>query len=804
LQVLALRSLVVSILISLFFISPALAAEQHAHSSFDNPPYVHSAHCKKEVLENGLEMYLSEAIYEHPLPKMAPTISGPAALSLPAYHSNPDAHQKIYLNFKGCFTPKWGNPWDDFNDLVTPPFDDDGDYATFNASELAKIEEVWKRVSEDYAPFDIDVTTEKPYSFQNGQSLEVCIGGRSSDWLDRSVGGTAMLNSYSNSSVNVVFVFAENLGRRAKSMAEAASHEIGHAFGLYHQSEWEDDEKVREYYRGFGSGDTGWAPIMGSSYSKTWSTFANSRNSAGKYQNDVDVITRSKNQITYRPDDHGSTNATATNLTPDNDYRIASNGLIEQMSDVDVFEFYTAAGDITLTVDNFEVGPNLNVKIELRDISNNIIATGDPEDSLDASISANVAAGRYFLHVMTGATTIQISVGQYIVDGTLIAPGEASESTLVSAVNVTQPGTTYRDIEVHLTDSDSLNISSIGTGDVIVTGPNGFSQVASFQSIISTSNRSSMTAIYRVSSAWDKIDNGVYDINLAANQVYDNLGNPFPADYLGSFSVELRLVPPASISAEVDVSLSHVDITWGTVSEATGYSIYRSTLFGSNGSNIADVANVTTYRDTSAQAGISYYYSVKAKNAFGAGEASSQVLGRRAADLSPSVATLIFTQDITADGHADSEIRVRYADGDLVNGSSIGAGDLLILGPNSFVQVATFVSSDTSNPTSMVGYYKVLAPNTTWSGADNGTYQIYLRANQVTDSVSNTFASRSLGTFFVSLAPPQSPVQISAGVDMSMDHIDVSWAAVTGLQDTRYIVQQVLLTLEVLLQISEQ
>ena len=45
------------------------------------------------------------------------------------------------------------------------PFSTDTDYTTFSDAEQVAIQRVWLRVSEDYAPFDVDVTTERPATF---------------------------------------------------------------------------------------------------------------------------------------------------------------------------------------------------------------------------------------------------------------------------------------------------------------------------------------------------------------------------------------------------------------------------------------------------------------------------------------------------------------------------------------------------------------------------------------------------------------------------------------------------------------
>ncbi len=73
-----------------------------------------------------------------------------------------------------------------------------------------------------------------------------------------------------------------------KSCAEAASHEAGHTLGLGHDGA---NGTQTEYYGGQGSGNTGWAPIMGVGYDQTvtqWSKgeYANANNT----QDDLAII----------------------------------------------------------------------------------------------------------------------------------------------------------------------------------------------------------------------------------------------------------------------------------------------------------------------------------------------------------------------------------------------------------------------------------------------------------------------------------------------------------------------------------
>jgi hypothetical protein len=89
----------------------------------------------------------------------------PASLK---FHSKPGAPNVIYLNFGGETVT--GTAWNDTEGVSTfeaLAFSTDGDRSTYSDSEQLSIRRIWQRVAEDYAPFDVDVTTERPASFNN-------------------------------------------------------------------------------------------------------------------------------------------------------------------------------------------------------------------------------------------------------------------------------------------------------------------------------------------------------------------------------------------------------------------------------------------------------------------------------------------------------------------------------------------------------------------------------------------------------------------------------------------------------------
>src|SRR5262249_26581873 len=137
--------------------------------------------------------------------RLVPT--GPYPLdSIPALNSLPRAAASLYLDFDGHFEPVWGG----FRNVTTPVFDQDGDRTTFTDGELNSIRPIWRYVAEDFAPFQINVTTVVPPSFDDGVALRVSIGGDGS-WYPVPAGGVASLNSFTDPSfVNTVYVFSDN------------------------------------------------------------------------------------------------------------------------------------------------------------------------------------------------------------------------------------------------------------------------------------------------------------------------------------------------------------------------------------------------------------------------------------------------------------------------------------------------------------------------------------------------------------------------------------------------------------------
>ena len=118
-------------------------------------------------------------------------------------HSLPGANHTIYLDFTGHTTE--GTTWNSaygITTIVSPPYDIDGDTSTFNATEIERIQITWQTVSEDFRPFNIDVTTEDPgpaaLSYQGGGDTQwgTRVVITDDTWANCSCGGHAYIGSF--------------------------------------------------------------------------------------------------------------------------------------------------------------------------------------------------------------------------------------------------------------------------------------------------------------------------------------------------------------------------------------------------------------------------------------------------------------------------------------------------------------------------------------------------------------------------------------------------------------------------------
>ncbi|HEX8916373.1 MAG TPA: fibronectin type III domain-containing protein, partial [Humisphaera sp.] len=335
--------------------------------------------------------------------------------AVPAYDSLPSASKRIYLDFNGASGGSWGS----FTVTTTPAYDTDGDATTFSDTEQSNIRSIWSRVAEKYAPFNIDVTTVDPGTYASGQTLRAVIGGAGA-WMGGGAGGIGYVDSFSSvySAKNTVWVFPKNLANGTpKYVAEAAAHELGHGFGLDHQSVYSSTGTLVDEYN---PGTAAAAPIMGDSYDATRGLWwkGPTVESSTTIQDDMAVIARSANGFGYRPDEAGDTVDAAATPTLSGTSLTAA-GVIAKTSDVDQYAFTTGAGTVSFAGSVISAGATLNLKLSLYQADGTLVASADTS-ALGETLSATVPAGDYRIAVASHGT--YGDVGQYTLAGTLVTP----------------------------------------------------------------------------------------------------------------------------------------------------------------------------------------------------------------------------------------------------------------------------------------------------------------------------------------------------------------------------------------------
>jgi hypothetical protein len=122
------------------------------------------------------------------------------------------------------------------------------------------------------------------------------------------------------------------------------------------------------------------------------------------------------------------------------------------------------------------------------------------------------------------------------------APDTTAPTALLTAnpFTTTPNSTTPYTFTVTYSDNVAVNVSTLDSTDLLVTGPNSYSQLATFVSATPATNGSPVTATYRIAppgGGWDANEAGTYTVAAQSNQVRDTSTNPLAAATLGTFSV---------------------------------------------------------------------------------------------------------------------------------------------------------------------------------------------------------------------------------------------------------------------------
>ena len=196
-------------------------------------------------------------------------LAEPHTAGTPQLSSQPGAAYSLYLDFAGFnYTGDWGGK--------TPgsslAYADVPANGTFNAQQIADIRAVWAGVAQQFAAFNINVTTIDPATGANAATdaarqifyantpnfMHTIITNQDrggTDWFGPGVAGISFESTTngteSNSGGHTAWVFSagalySEVGN-ARFMSQGAVHENGHGLGLSHQSDYIGNTLVNDY-----------------------------------------------------------------------------------------------------------------------------------------------------------------------------------------------------------------------------------------------------------------------------------------------------------------------------------------------------------------------------------------------------------------------------------------------------------------------------------------------------------------------------------------------------------------------------
>ncbi len=352
--------------------------------------------------------------------------SGSAAI--PQINTRPGAKGLIYLHFAGGTIVD--ADWNGGQPIEAAP----------SALNADGIREVVARVAEDYAPFDMAVSTILA-DYENsrpGSRMRVII--TPTNVLQPGAGGISLIGSWRYAGmIRTTTVPAWVFNSSIKTIAEAASHEVGHTLGLNHDGtlvpahhRYENGLDIlipaapaSPYYSGNGTegSPTNWAPIMGNSYTRPLTQWSKGEYlNANNTEDDLAIISSSRNGVGYggnAPD--STTDASGTfRLLKVEAGTFAASGVLRrvglpdlQQADVpDRFQFSTTGGSLVVSAKPLSPAyTNVDIQLELHKQSGvagpfSLLSTANPAELLESVLRAqSLPAGTYQIVVRPAAST---------------------------------------------------------------------------------------------------------------------------------------------------------------------------------------------------------------------------------------------------------------------------------------------------------------------------------------------------------------------------------------------------------------
>jgi hypothetical protein len=375
-----------------------------------------------------------------------------AAAAPPGLQSLPGATAVLYLDFDGQTVTNtiWDRLYNNGNPIVAAP----------STMPEAQMIEVWKLMSEDFRPFNLNVTTDEGVFNNAPITSRQRIIFTPTDYFLPGWGGYAYIGSFRGGGTTDGETPCWVWNTSLKGAGEAGSHEAGHTLGLGHDGRTTPPET-------YFNGQNNWGPIMGTTY-----TVMQAQWSKGEYpfasnqEDDLRIMTTGYG-FGFRNDDHGNDPGSATPLVADatgNASSANNRGVITTWDDVDVFSYVSPGGNVEFRIDPEIDYANLDVFLSVRNSSGGTIATID-QGTVFISQTLTLPAGTYYLTVDgtmgdLGANSDYGSLGAYSISATATSNNCASLGYIISEFWQNVPGEQISSIPVNTVPAFTSQLTS--------------------------------------------------------------------------------------------------------------------------------------------------------------------------------------------------------------------------------------------------------------------------------------------------------------------------------------------------------